>query len=94
MGLVVELNTTNMTLYRYQRVGVVICQYSSAEIKLKQRAEANAGETSKSDEAVTYVVNEFLSGYYIIDSIEYIYKKPGPLRQRLYLIKREYKAPK
>ena len=51
-------------------------------------------EESTEKKGDPFVTNEFLSGYYVIDEIEYLYKKPGPLRQRVKLIKREYNAPK
>lgn len=37
--------------------------------------------------------NEFLSGYYIVDSIEYTYSSPGPVKQSLNLIRREWPIP-
>lgn len=39
------------------------------------------------------IKNEFLSGYYLIQDIEYIYTNPGPVKQRLTLIRREWPIP-
>lgn len=94
MGLIVELNSTNMALYKYQRIGVVICQYSPIEKDIKIEANKKLGENSEESTDDAFVINEFLSGYYVINNIKYLYKKNGPLRQRLTLIKREYNQPK
>jgi hypothetical protein len=37
--------------------------------------------------------NEFLSGYYVVDGIQYTYSSPGPVKQRLTLIRREWPIP-
>lgn len=94
MGIVVELNSTNMTLYKYQRVGVVICQYTDVEKSITDNTNKILAEGEEETINDPFVINEFLSGYYVINNIEYLYKQGGPLRQRLTLIKREYNAPK
>jgi hypothetical protein len=94
MGLVVDLNATNMSLYKYQRIGVIICQYGETEKNIKLEANKKLNKESYEDENSSFIINEFLSGYYVINNIKYLYKKNGPLRQRLTLIKREYNQPK
>ena len=37
--------------------------------------------------------NEFLSGYYVVGGIEYKYRNPGPVKQSLTLIRREWPIP-
>jgi len=37
--------------------------------------------------------NEFLSGYYVVGGIEYTYTNPGPVKQSLTLIRREWPIP-
>jgi hypothetical protein len=37
--------------------------------------------------------NEFLSGYYVVGGIEYTYSNPGPVKQSLILIRREWPIP-
>jgi hypothetical protein len=37
--------------------------------------------------------NEFLSGYYVVDGIQYTYSSPGPVKQSLTLIRREWPIP-
>jgi len=39
------------------------------------------------------VKNEFLSGYYVISSIDYKYTPPGPVKQSLVLVRREWPIP-
>ena len=36
------------------------------------------------------VKNEFLTGFYVVDGVEYLYSAPGPLRMKLHLLRREY----
>jgi hypothetical protein len=37
--------------------------------------------------------NEFLSGYYVVGGIRYTYSSPGPVKQSLTLIRREWPIP-
>lgn len=39
------------------------------------------------------IKNEFLSGYYVVAGINYTYSKPGPVKQTLTLIRREWPIP-
>ena len=39
------------------------------------------------------VKNEFLSGYYVVHSVDYRYVHPGPMKQSLVLVRREWPIP-
>ena len=39
------------------------------------------------------VKNEQLSGYYVVNSINYVYQQPGPIKMKLSLIRREWPIP-
>jgi hypothetical protein len=91
MVMEIELEVVNWSLYRYQRVPVII--YNTGEVdnkKLADRderlgeAEQPANANTPEDEAAgeysaegpnQQVKNEFLSGYYVISEITYTYNK-------------------
>lgn len=81
MGMVVDLSIADLSFYKFQRIPVVIYNYDP----IAKNADTDTGLSS------TPEVNDFLSGFYLISDIEYIYKYPDPIRQRLYLIRREFK---
>lgn len=39
------------------------------------------------------VKNEQLSGYYVVNSVSYVYQQPGPMKMKLNLIRREWPIP-
>jgi hypothetical protein len=50
-------------------------------------------EDNISNDQRNQVKNEFLSGYYVVKDIQYIYTSPGPVKQQLTLIRREWPIP-
>jgi len=101
LGMVIELDTINPALLRYSRIYCYILEYSQPvkEILLEpnnkegvvqpNQEERNdqIEDSSKGDQGV---VNEFLSGYYVISGLEYILANTGPIRMKLYLQRREF----
>lgn len=57
--------------------------------KLTTNSETNGDGTNPTDQ----IKNEFLSGYYVIGGIDYKYTPPGPMKQSLVLIRREWPIP-
>lgn len=121
MKLVVELAGFNPSIYRYQKLPVFIYTYNNEEVRggvsLKKKSEdsgfnnTDMGQGSQmdkeGDEAFKpdMILDEFLSGYYLVESINYIYNhedKPkdggaqthpdASLKQELVLIRREWPA--
>lgn len=100
MSLNIELTRANFHLYRFQEVPVLI--YTGDEfIKpyLKARDEI-LGEEETSQGAPDYldgnveVKNEFLSGYYVISEIHYVYKsRDEGIKQQIKLLRREWPIP-
>jgi hypothetical protein len=100
-GMTVELDLINSAISRFSRIYCLIVEYSqplkdtltapSNDENVPEGAQQRQGNyenggNDKDDEAV---INEHLSGYYVITGIEYFLTKPGALRQRLHLRRRE-----
>lgn len=103
MGMEVELDAVNPALTRYSRIYLLIFEYGSPvkNVLTEQRdGVAQTGdptpqdrERSDEDEPKgpgSGILNEYLSGFYVITGIEYLLTQPGPLRMRLQLQRREY----
>ena len=99
MMLEVELTTWNPAIYRYQRIPVVIFHQTqdqmTADTSIKVKKEelgfeaAPQADPDNPNLGYTSVVDEFLSGFYIVGSIKYVYKG-GSIRQHLTLLRREW----
>jgi len=102
-GMIVELDMFNPGIIRFQRIYCQIFEFeekvkdtllastvnqNDAPNEAKKRTETtdNLGNDKTSE---TGILNEYLSGFYIVSGIEYFYKKPGYLKQRLHLKRRE-----
>ncbi len=101
MGMVIELDTINPALIRYMRIYCHIVEYADAtKDALTDAREGDDGNpnpdqaerntTAEEDAVAEFVVNEFLSGFYVINGIEYIFRDPLPIRMRLHLLRREF----
>lgn len=101
MGMIIELDTMNPSLIRYNRIFCLIYEYGSPQKTVLrnpfpegQSPEPNAAERDVSpelDAQNTGIINEFLTGFYVIHGIEYFQTAPGGLRMRLHLQRREFK---
>lgn len=101
IGMTVELDTMNPALTRYSRIYCQIYEYANPvkgaltqfENNEKTPPENAAERETKNEGNKTNegILNEFLSGFYIITGIEYIQTRPGLLRTKLYLNRREFK---
>jgi hypothetical protein len=101
-GMVLELDMVNPALTRYSRIYCQIWEFAQPvkDVLLapsndenvpsgtQRRAETpeNAGNDASSQAGV---INEFLSGFYVITGIDYFLTEPGPIRQRVHLRRRE-----
>ena len=109
MVMDVELDVINWSLYRYQRIPVLIYTEGSVNNKNLENRDEQLGENEQpkngdeevdSEGPVNYekpnqqVKNEFLSGYYVISSMTYKYnKQSGKISQSLKLLRREWPIP-
>ena len=102
MGMVIELDTVNPALVRYSRIYCQILEYASPIQNVllapnndeligedaPQTREGDADENNQQTE--NGVPNEFLSGFYVVSGVEWLYTTPGPVRMRLTLQRREF----
>jgi len=102
MKMVVTLESFNPSLYRFQKVPVLIYHISTEAIKpalqLEEEKEKEGFTDStidvpKGEEDPDQVLDQFASGYYVIESIELIYKKRlGKFYQQVTLLRRDWPA--
>lgn len=101
-GMTIELDAINPGLWRYSRIYCQILEYGQnvketlvapnddpnvpSGTQRREQTEENAGSDASSQNGV---INEYLTGFYVITGIEYILTKPGGIRQRLHLRRRE-----
>ena len=107
LQLVVDLGGSNMALYRYQKIPVIIYEHditrkmatSEKDIKL-EKTGMNEGhfdgakpDDRENEARATAKINNFLSGTYLIGKITYIYNLDEGMKQRLHLYRREWPVP-
>lgn len=101
-GMVLELDTVNPAIARYSRIYCQIFEFAKnvksvlmastddedapSGSQRRQERTDNAGNDQSSENGV---LNEYLTGFYVITGIEYFLTRPGGLRQRLHLRRRE-----
>ena len=101
-GMELDLDTVNPAIIRYQRIYCQILEFSvpvkevltapsndegyPPNAQRREEREDGVGNDKSSENGIK---NEYLSGFYVITGIEYILTKPGGLRQRLHLRRRE-----
>jgi hypothetical protein len=104
MKLEITLDQINPGLYMFQKIPVFITAYNDTEVarlnalkeKKKEKGFSTVGEEYGEDPASPggdkIVMDEFHTGYYIIENIQYTYDSDDGLgiRQRLTLLRREW----
>ena len=90
MGMVVDLEICDLSIYRFQTMPVAIYTYDFIQ---KESAKDSNPDQASSTDTDKLVFNSFLSGTYIVYSIQYTYNVIGPIKQRLTLLKREFNKP-
>ena len=102
--LEVELSTWNPAIYRYQKLPVAIYSETpdktAADAALKTKKEELGFEAKEKEEIAdgsrnendgVGVIDEFLSGFYIVGEISYVYtRKTGKTVQKMKLLRREW----
>lgn len=102
LKLEIELSSWNPAIYRWQKLPVVIFSQIQNQIEadtvVKKKKEELGMDVNKpadledelGDKAA---VDDFLSGFYVVGGIKYVYKKSDQqIRQRLTLLRREWPA--
>jgi hypothetical protein len=102
MGMTIELDTVNPALVRYSRIYCQILEFGSAipntllatqqdEIEGEEEPQPRSGGTDENDpKSQQGIVNEYLTGFYVIKGVEWLLTKPGPIRMKLELVRREF----
>ena len=61
------------------------------EIEGEEEPQQRSGGTDENDpKSQQGIVNEYLTGFYVIKGVEWILTKPGPIRMKLELVRREF----
>lgn len=102
LSLDIELSSFNPAIHRYQKIPIVIYTNDFDRLKadsvIKTKKEEGGFETEKPTEdgedfinPGRYVVDEFLTGFYVVGGIQYTYRRgDGAVRQKLNLLRREW----
>lgn len=97
LGMIVDLDTVNTAILRYSRIYCQIFEYAEPVKNVlknplinKTNTDGTQQERQTNDFENSGIINEFLSGFYVISGIEYILTKPGIIRMRLHLQRREF----
>jgi hypothetical protein len=106
LQLVVELGGPNMSLYRYQKLPVIIYEQDMTRKLANQEKEEKAekvglneghfdgAKNEKRDgDFATAKINNFLSGTYLIGKITYKFSRDTGMIQNLTLLRREWPVP-
>jgi hypothetical protein len=100
MGMVVELAAINPSIVRYDRIYCQIWEYASpvkdtltattdADAEVPEDAELRDPDLNQV--ASGGILNEFLSGFYVVSGTEWIQVKSGAMKMKLYLQRRVFK---
>lgn len=106
MKLIVKLGSFNPSLYKYQKIPVMIYEIDPDTTKVRSTFKETAKEVGALNETLAkkdpnlsvtaeenpnQVQNQFLSGYYIIENIDYVFSEDTMrMVQELTLIRREW----
>ena len=102
MGMIIELDTVNPALVRYSRIYVQILEFASPvknallapsndDIEGDEAPQTRTGDADENDpSSENGIVNEYLTGFYVIAGVEWLLTKPGPVRMKLKLQRREF----
>ncbi len=101
MKLEITLETVNPGLYRYMKIPVIMFHHEYTANTMNKFAKefkeqkgfktvgSQYGEDLADPENIQ-TIDEFLSGYYVIDEISYVYSTNATLYQKLVLLRREW----
>jgi len=106
--MMVELQNANMTLYRYQKIPLIIYETDQRKQNIAEGREKLAAENGfekndkdkleqgddKTNNSNSPRVNKYLTGMYVIGKIEYLYNSNDQgITQRLTMLRREWPNP-
>lgn len=89
MGMIIDIAETDMSVRKLSSVLIHIYEYDA---KIKTAFAELSEDAPENQEFTKPYYNPLLSGFYVVAGIDYIFRQPGPMYQRLYLIRREFTA--
>ena len=102
LKLEVELSSWNPAIYKWQKIPVVIFSQIQNQIEadtiVKKKKEELGMDVNKpadldDEQSDKSAVDDFLSGFYVVGGIKYVYRKSDQqIRQRMTLLRREWPA--
>jgi hypothetical protein len=92
MGMIVDLEQPDLSIRKGQRIPIYIFEYGSIEKSVFKNADENIDNENVDEDLRSPIFNKFLSGFYIIIGFDYIFTSPGPIKQRVYMLKREFSS--
>lgn len=102
LGIEIELLSLNLGMYIYQKIPIKIYTYSQIlKDQLHERdnvlGEGGDNDRKNVETDSSFVENKFLSGFYVVRSIQYFYEEDGinrgNIRQKALLSRREFPIP-
>lgn len=105
LTLIVELQSANMTLYKFQKIPIIIYETDKKRQDIQEGREKNAADNgyertdknklekgdSKTNNSNEPKLNKYLTGMYVIGNIEYSYNSNDQgISQKLTLLRREW----
>ncbi len=102
MKLKVEVVGFNPSIYKFCKIPIVMYHYDGVKIEAEQKADQKreeaglterplgAGKPEADQNDLTQMMDKFLSGYYIVENIDYLYDKEEAITTKLTLIRREW----
>ena len=86
MKVKLTLASFNPSIYKYMKIPLLMYHYDGAKIEAQ-----GAGRSEDTDNRPSQSLDQFLSGHYIIENIDYTYAKgTSGIRQEVTLIRREW----
>ena len=102
MKLKVEVIGFNPSIYKFCKIPVVIYHYDGVKIEAEQKADQKreeaglterplgAGKPEGDPNDFSQMMDKFISGYYIVENIDYRYDQENAVTTELTLIRREW----
>lgn len=102
MKLKVDVIGFNPSIYKFCKIPVIMYHYDGVKIEAEQKADQKreeaglterpmkAGKSEEDPNEVTQMMDKFISGYYIVENINYRYDAESAITTELTLIRREW----
>ena len=97
MGLKITLNGINSSILKYKSIPVAIFKQGQQAKNRRYAGDQLAGREQDTEESYTdpqgYLMDEFLSGWYVVKDYEILWQSNGSFAQVVHLIRREWPLP-